>query len=79
MRRTFAPAFDIWEVPPYLRAHILPGQWVYAGDRQHMGRYLGQGRAGSDVVAWANNWKRHPLGAREYIRTLRTYAKGIAA
>jgi hypothetical protein len=78
MRRTYQKAFDIWQTPDYLRGHILPGQWIFAGDRAHMGRYLGQGRAGSDVVAWRGNYKNHPKGARAYIRTLRQYAKGVA-
>lgn len=79
MRRTYAPAFDIWQTPPYLRAHILPGQWIFAGNPAQKGVYLGQGRAGSDVVAWLSNAKRSPLGVRGYIRTLRQYAKGVAA
>jgi len=75
MRKTFQPAFDIWQIPPYMRGMIQPGQWVFAGERSSLGVYLGQGKAGTDVVAWRGNFPRN--GARKYIKTLRQYAKGI--
>lgn len=73
-QRTFAPAFDIWSVPSYLRKHIQPGQWVYAGDRSNMGQYLGQSKGGADVVAWKGNFRAGKKNA--YIKALRAYTKG---
>lgn len=72
----FVPAFDIWPLPPRARAAIQPGQWVYAGQDgpKRRGVYLGQTKAGVDVVAWSGNFPRK--GARAYIATLRTFAKG---
>ena len=43
---------DIWHMPEYLRKHIHAGQWVSIGGVK--GRYLGQTKAGVDVVSWIN-------------------------
>ena len=48
----YKKAFNIWQVPSYLRKGIHPGQWVYAGDPSNKGQYLGQTKMGCDVVAW---------------------------
>ena len=75
-RRLYVPAFNVWALPDYLRAAILPGQWVRAGEGGPLGRYLGQTRGGSDVVAWQGNAKgRGP----SYGAALRAYAKGDSA
>jgi hypothetical protein len=71
--RTYAKAFDLWQVPDYLRAHIQPGQWVYAGDRSTMGVWLGMRPSGVSVVAWLGNGRR--IGWQSYRRTLLTYAR----
>jgi hypothetical protein len=71
MRRTYAPAFDIWTVPGYLRGLIQPGQWVTAGPNGPRGRYMGQKPGGSDVVAWQNNAR----GRKGYGAALRAYAR----
>lgn len=73
-RRQYVPAFDIWPLPDYARAVILPGQWVTAGPNGPKGRYMGQRPGGSDVVAWLDNAKGR---ARSYNRALRNYAKGV--
>jgi hypothetical protein len=66
---------DVWSLPPEARGALQPGQHVEAGPHGARGIYLGQGRGGSDVVAWEGNAR----GRRaSYIRTLRDYAKGIA-
>jgi hypothetical protein len=75
-RRLYVPAFDVWGLPPYLRAAILPGQWVTAGPGGPLGRYMGQTRAESDVVAWQGNAKGR---GRSYGAALRAYAKAGAA
>ena len=74
--RTYAKAFNIHSVPDYLRAHIQPGQWVYAGDRRAMGVWLGMRPSGVSVVAWAGNGKGRGFagGWRGYVAALRTYA-----
>lgn len=74
-RRLFCRAFDVWTLPDYLRASILPGQWVTAGPNGPKGRYMGQTRGGCDVVAWAGNAKGRP----GYGAALRAYAKGAGA
>lgn len=71
----YAPALDIWPLPPRARAALQPGQWVTAGPNGPRGRYLGQTRSGSDVVAWAGNAKGRP----GYGAALRAYAKGTPA
>lgn len=74
----FAPSFNIWEVPTDLLKHAQPGQWVYAGDRSNKGRFLGVKQSGTIVVAWLGNIRNQGDHAKrlEYVKTLRTYAKG---
>lgn len=74
-RRVYSPAFDIWQVPAYLRGGILPGQWVTAGPGGPKGRYMGQRPGQVDVVAWQGNAKGRP----GYGAALRAYAKAPAA
>lgn len=69
----YVPAMDIWKLPPARRASLQPGQWVRAGPQGPLGRYMGQGRAGSDVVAWRDNAR----GRQGYGAALRRYAKQI--
>jgi hypothetical protein len=59
-------------------AKLQPGQWVYAGDRSAMGRFLGVKRSGTVVVAWLGNERsKGSYSARlEYIRNLRNFALG---
>lgn len=73
----FVSPFDIWQVPDYIRPHIQPGQWVYAGDRTNVGMFLGA-TARTAVVAWRRNINAH-ADRNGYLRTLRQYAKGIGA
>ena len=63
----YGNAFDIWQVPSYLRKDIHPGQWIYAGSRDNKGQYLGQTKSGVDIVVWKSK-----LGKR---RQLREYAR----
>lgn len=74
----YTPAFNVWSLPVELLAHAQPGQWVYAGDKSSMGRFLGVKRSGVVVVAWLGNERsRGDRAARlDYLRTLRTYALG---
>lgn len=72
----YLPAFDIWATPAELLKHVQPGQWIYAGSKDHRGRFLGVKRSGTIVVAWSENAKRSG-GIRGYYRALRHYAKGI--
>lgn len=72
-RRLFVRAFDVWPLPDYARAVILPGQWITAGPDGPRGRYMGQTAGGIDVVAWAGNAKGR---GRSYGAALRAYAKG---
>lgn len=48
------------------------GQWVYAGERDNIGRFYGHGRrSGVTVVAWRGNWKGR---YREYTKAISRYA-----
>lgn len=69
----FVPAFDIWQVPDYLRPHIQPGQWVYAGDRSHLGRFYGASMR-TCVVAWQGNAKGR---GKAYQRALSDYGRNV--
>lgn len=69
----FVPAFDIWQVPDYLRPHIQPGQWVYAGDRSHLGRFYGASMR-TCVVAWQGNAKGR---GKAYQRVYSDYGKSV--
>lgn len=74
----FIKAFDIHHVPAELRKHIQPGQWVFNSDPASVGRYMGQLKGGTDVVAWQRNARGHKRlehGQRGYYAALRTYAK----
>lgn len=74
----FTSSFDIWAVPADLLKHAQPGQWVYAGDHSNKGRFLGVKQSGIIVVAWLGNIRNQGDHAKrlEYVKTLRTYAKG---
>jgi len=74
----YTPAFNVWSVPKELLAHAQPGQWVYAGDKSAMGRFLGVKRSGVVVVAWLGNERNQgDRAARlDYIRCLRNFALG---
>lgn len=69
----YLPSFDISPIAPAVLArYVQPGQHVYATDRSCRGVYLGVRSSGTVVVAW----NRNALGRRrDYISTLRTYAK----
>lgn len=69
----FTKAIDIWALDQESRAKLQPGQHITAGGAK--GRWVGQTR-GSDVAAWNDNARRHPLGFHGYWRTLRTYQQG---
>lgn len=70
----YLPAVDVWSLDETARAALQPGQWVTAGPDGAKGRYLGQTRGGSDVVAWCDNARGRP----GYVSSLRAYAKGAA-
>ena len=69
----FVSAFDIWQVPEYLRPHIQPGQWVYAGTRASLGRFYGASKY-TCVVAWQGNAKGR---GRSYQKALSDYGKSV--
>lgn len=71
----FRKTVDIWTLNREQRAHLRPGQWVTGGGA--LGRWVGQTK-GSDVVAWNENAKRHPLGFHGYWRNLRSYQRAYA-
>jgi hypothetical protein len=71
----YTKALDIWRLKPQEIERLQPGQWVYAGERNSMGRYLGVRRSGSLVVGWLGNARNHSP-RKSYYRALRNYALG---
>lgn len=71
----YLPPFDIYEVPTELLKFCQPGQWVYAGDTDTVGRFFGVKKSGTVVVAWKNN-ARNNGRPQEYYSFMRKYAKG---
>lgn len=70
----YQPMFNIWEVPTVLYKHIKRGQWVYAGDKDNKGIFIGVKKSGVVVVAWYHNAKRNDY--RDYVQNLTNYCKG---
>jgi hypothetical protein len=70
----YIQAFNIWNIPNELIRYIQPGQWVYAGTKDNKGIYQGIKKNGIIVVAWKGNIDNKP-NKKEYIKTLRDYAK----
>jgi hypothetical protein len=54
---------------------LQPGQWVYAGDKDSKGQFLGVKKNDVVVVAWYGNAKGH-RSYYDYVRSLRQFAKG---
>jgi len=71
----YQPAFNIWAMPYSFYKHIQPGQWVYAGTKESVGRFMGVKPSGTVVVAWLNNARNHDKPSA-YFKTLRDYAIG---
>lgn len=70
----YIKSFNIWNIPQELIRHIQPGQHVYAGDKSNKGIFQGIKSNGIIVVAWQGNIN-NKKNKREYINTLRKYAK----
>lgn len=68
----YAKTINIWEMSPEALTTLQIGQWVTAGGSK--GIFLGVKKSGSVVVAWYHNALRYK-NFREYVRTLRNYAK----
>lgn len=64
---------NIWNMKPDEIGKLQPGQWVYAGNKENKGIYLGLKKSGSVVVAWYANAKSR-MSYRQYINALRHYA-----
>ena len=75
MQRKFVPAINVWGATPETLSALIPGQWVYAGDRSSMGRFYGVKKSGTVVVAWLGNARKHAM-QRDYFRTVYNFAKG---
>ena len=71
----FLKAMDIQALDEAQRKRLQVGQWVYAGNRSCMGKFLGVKRCGTVVVAWQGNAaKRGDVWM--YWRELLQYARG---
>lgn len=69
----FLPSLNIWNMKQDEIGKLQPGQWVYAGNKENKGIYLGLKKSGSVVVAWYGNIKQRK-SYKEYVRSLRNYA-----
>ncbi len=70
----YQKSINIWNVVPISRIKdIQPGQWVYAGNRENKGVFLGVRDNGVVVCAWYHNAK-NSNDFRGYVKTLRQYA-----
>lgn len=68
---------NIWNVVPTSRIKdIQAGQWVYAGDKENKGIFLGVKPSGTIVCAWYHNAK-NSKDFRGYVKTLRQYALAV--
>lgn len=70
----YTKTVDVFTLSEAQRAALQPGQHISAGPAHEgaFGRYMGQKRGGTDVVAWRKN-----TGAMmDRMQTLRAYAKG---
>ena len=67
---------DIWSMTQEQMRKLQPGQWIYAGERDHKGQFLGVKTNDVVVVAWYGNASRRD-SYRDYIRSLRRFALGI--
>ena len=69
----FTKAQNIWNMTKDQMSSLMPGQWVYAGDKSSMGRFYGVRSTGVVVVAWKNNAKNNDYF--KYCKTLNNYAR----
>lgn len=72
----YTPPVNIWDTNVIPR-NLQPGQWVYAGNEQDRGMFLGVRNQHTVVVAWLGNIRGHGSNRQAYIRSLRQYAKGV--
>jgi hypothetical protein len=70
----YQPAINIWNIVPAGRVKDLQaGQWVYAGDKEDKGIFLGVKPSGTIVCAWYRNAK-NSKDFKGYVKSLRQYA-----
>jgi hypothetical protein len=69
----YKAAVNIWNLNEKGLQNLQIGQWVYAGNRDTMGRFYGQGR--TTVVAWVGNgkgrWKEYTKAIYDYGQTVK--------
>ncbi len=70
----YSTAINIWNVKQNDLSKLQVGQWVYAGDKTDKGIFLGVKPSGSVVCAWYRN-AQNSGDFKNYVKTLRTYAK----
>jgi len=70
----FTKAGNIWALSSDQVKALPVGQWVYAGEPDNKGRFLGVKPSGTVVVAWLGN-ARNAKNYRAYMRTCRDYAR----
>lgn len=69
----YCAAFDIWAMPTPFYKHIQRGQWVFAGQRENKGVFMGVKKSGTVVVAWYGNAKSSG-NYKDYLKHLHSYA-----
>lgn len=69
----FTKAVDVWALSDDERRRLQPGQWVFCGEPQYLGRFYAQSET-TTVVAHLNG---HRKGWPSYCRTIRDYGRSL--
>lgn len=72
----YTKPMDIWQLSTEQIKALPRGQWVYAGEPDNRGQFMGVKRSGSVVVMWYGNAKGKDYHA--YRRAHLDYAKAWA-
>jgi hypothetical protein len=71
----FTKPINLWTMQDSQIKALQAGQWVYGGQTNNKGRFLGVKPSGTVVVAWQGNTNMQQ-SKTAYIRALRDYALG---
>lgn len=72
----YQKAINIWNISDSEIKKLQGGQWVYGGDLNNKGVFLGVKRSGTVVVAWLGN-ARFQDSYKGYIKALSNYVRAV--
>jgi hypothetical protein len=72
----YQKAINIWNISDSEIKKLQGGQWVYGGDLNNKGVFLGVKKSGTVVVAWLGN-ARFQDSYKGYIKALSQYARAV--